>query len=341
MINNRICILGTGAWATALGLRLSLNGNTVFLWGINNNEVNDINSGYNKKYFGETKFCSSLSATTDLKIAIGDSKYIIFAVPSVALDEVLDKVKNVISPKTQMIFVNVIKGIDPETNDILSKKIKLKLGSYYHSRLVTLCGPSFAQEVFEQKPTIINATGKSNKIVKLVCELFNSEVFKVIPIKDIVGLQIYSSLKNLLAIAVGLTQGDYNSINTMSAIITMGIEEIQDIAYRMKAKRKSIISFCGIGDIFLTCSSTQSRNFSFGQELLSKGVAKAIKENKKTVEGFEVYKTVKNIINKYKIIAPVFNSIIDVLEERLDPKDFAKRCLELVWEQKLGKQKKR
>lgn len=109
----------------------------------------------------------------------------------------------------------------------------------------------------------------------------------------------------------------------------------------MKAKRKSIISFCGIGDIFLTCSSTQSRNFSFGQELLSKGVAKAIKENKKTVEGFEVYKTVKNIINKYKIIAPVFNSIIDVLEERLDPKDFAKRCLELVWEQKLGKQKKR
>lgn len=338
MINNRICILGTGAWATALGSRLSLNGNTVFLWGIDNNEVNDINSGYNKKYFGNTKFSSSLSATTDLKTAIGDSKYIIFAVPSTALESVLDKVKEFLSDKkSQVILINVVKGIDSETSQILSNKIKSKLGGHYYSRLVTLCGPSFATEVFEEKPTVINGTGKNIKIVKQVCELFNSDVFKVIPINDIVGLQVFSSLKNLLAIAVGLSQAEYTSVNTMSAILTMGIEEIQKIACKMKAKKWTIMSFCGIGDIFLTCSSPQSRNYSFGQDLLKKGVEKTIKENKKTVEGFEVYKTAKNIINKYAINAPIFSSIIEVLEGKLEPKEFSKKCLEVFWNQKINK----
>lgn len=334
MINNRICILGTGAWATALGLRLSLNGNTVFLWGIDNNEVNDINSGYNKKYFGESKFASSLSATINLNTAIGDAKYIIFAVPSDALKEVLSKVKEVVSKKANVIFVNVIKGLDSNTNDILSKTIKSELKNY-SGKLVTLCGPSFAIDVFEQKPTIINASGKNFNAVKSVCEIFNSDVFKIIPCNDEVGLQVFSSLKNLLAIAVGIAEENHNSINTISAMLTMGIEEMQDIAKHMGANKKTMISFCGIGDIFLTCTSDKSRNFTFGREVYKYGFEKAIKNNKKTVEGFKVYKIVDSIIKQHNINSPVFSSIIDVLDGKLPPEKFTERCWELIWKMKL------
>lgn len=340
MINNRVCILGTGAWATALGLRLSLNGKTVFLWGIDNNEVNDINSGYNKKYFGDNKFASSLSATTNLNNAIGDSKYIIFAVPSDALKEVLEKLKAVVSPKSNVIFVNVIKGLDSSTNDILSKTIRKELKNY-SGKLVTLCGPSFAVDVFDQKPTIINAAGKNFNAVRSVCEIFNSDVFKIIPCNDEIGLQVFSSLKNLLAIAVGIAQENHNSINTISAMLTMGIDEMQDIACHMGANKKTMISFCGIGDIFLTCTSDKSRNFSFGREIFKNGLEKTINNNKKTVEGFKVYKIVDSIIKNHNINSPVFSSIIDVLDGKLAPEKFIERCWELIWKMKLDENQNR
>ncbi len=328
-MNKRICILGTGAWATALGIRLSLNGSTVFLYGIDIYEVNDINSGYNKKYFGEKKFVSSLSATTDLNAAIGDSKFIIFAVPSVNLIDVLKKVKLIISKNSNVIFINTVKGLDPVTNNVWSKTIKKELKGY-KAKLVNLAGPSLATDVFELKPVILNISGKNKDAVLSVKSLFKSNDFKVVPIKDFIGIQIYSSVKNLLAIGAGIVSEKYNSVSSVSALITLGLKETMQICSRMGAKKSTLLSFCGVGDTFLTCFVNDSRNFNFGKLIYHHGVKKAIKLNKKTIEGYLMYKVVKNIIFKYKLICPVFTTLIEVLEEKIEANHFVEKCWSLI-----------
>lgn len=335
MISSRICILGTGAWATALGVSLSKNNNTVFMWGINLKEINDINSGYNKKYFGENKFCSSLSATNDLSVAIGNSKFIVLAVPSNAVVDVINKLKTKISKKSKLILVSVVKGLDDKTNNVISKTIK-KLLKGYKIKLATICGPSFASEVFNNKPTIVNVASSDLKTSIAVSKLFNCDILKVIPCLDEIGLQVYSALKNLLAIGIGLASEQYNSIDTTSAMLTLGVNEMAMIGKKMGAKKKTIFDFCGIGDIFLTCTSKQSRNYSFGNSLFLKGVEKTIIENTKTVEGYKVYKTVENIINIKKLDTPLFSSIVKLLNNELNPNEFVKNIWNLTYQKDMN-----
>lgn len=339
MISSRVCILGTGAWATALGVLLSKNNNTIFMWGINQKEINDINSGYNKQYFGEKKFSSSLSATNDLKVAIGNSKYILVAVPSSVIISVIEKLKTQISRKSRLVLINVVKGLDEQTQDVISKSIKRVLKGY-KIKLVTICGPSFAEEVFYEKPTIVNAASSNFELTKTVCNLFNTELFKVVPCEDEIGLQVYSALKNLLAIGVGLASQHFKSINTMSALLTIGLAEMEIIGRKMGAKKNTIFDFCGIGDMFLTCSSDKSRNFSFGKSIAEYGVDKTIQENKKTVEGFQVSKIVEKIISEKRLSTPLFMTIIQVLKKEIEPERMIHIAWDLVAKNKMNKEKK-
>lgn len=336
MINNRICILGSGAYATALGLLLSKNNNTIFIWGIDQKELNDINSGYNKKYFGDRKFSSSLSATDDLRVAIGNSKYIILATPSSTIDEVLSKLKNNVSKKSNLVLINVSKGLDKESGDILSKKIK-KILKGYNIKVVSICGPSFAEEVFLEKPTMINGSSSSKKALNDVCKLFDSNFFKIIPIYDEIGLQVYSALKNLLAIGMGIARELFSSIDTEAALLTIAIEEMSIIGRSMGAKRKTVTDFCSLGDVFLTCSSTMSRNFSFGISVAKNGIEKTLSSNSKTVEGYSVSELIAGIINKKKINAPFFTNIINVLSNKIDPKNIIEDIWKIVSDTKTKK----
>lgn len=334
MISNRICILGTGAWATALGVLLSKNNNTVFMWGINQKEINDINSGYNKQYFGEKRFESSLSATNDLKVGIGNSKYLILAVPSSAIVSVVEKLKEQVSKKSRLVLISVVKGLDEKTHNVISKTIKRILKGY-KMKLVTICGPSFAEEVFYEKPTIVNAASSHYETTRAVCKLFNTDLFKVVPCQDEIGLQVYSALKNLLAIGVGLASEHFKSINTMSALLTVGISEMELIGRKMGTKKDSIFEFCGIGDIFLTCTSPKSRNFSFGKSIFQNGIKKAIESNKSTIEGFQVSSIVEKIIIERNLTTPLFSTIIKVLKGEIEPNNMVMVAWDLIAKNKL------
>ncbi len=323
----KISILGTGAWATALGCCLSYNNHEIHMLGIDQKEVNDINSGTNKKYFGDAKLFSSLSASTDIAESLKGSKIILIAVPSTVIVDVLEKVKPLLNKKNHYLFINVAKGLDQNTNDVWSKTIRKTLKSF-NVDLVTIIGPSFAIDVFNKKPTVVNVVSKKQEVAKKAAALFNSSFFKVVPIKDEIGAQVLAALKNLLAIAIGISQENHDSINTISALLTQGVSEIQLISKFMGAKDKTILSFCGIGDIFLTCTSDKSRNFTFGREIFRDGVNKVINENKKTVEGYKVYPVVSKIINANDLDTPIFKLIIKVLSNKLDPKNFVSTVLE-------------
>lgn len=329
MSNKKVCILGTGAWATALGCCLSLNNLDVSLWGISETQINDLNNGYNREFFGDKKLFSKVFATNNLELSLKDASYILIAVPSTFIINVLEQVKKYLIKNKKYIFINVAKGLDERTNNIWSISIKESLKDF-DVDLVTLIGPSFAIDVFDQKPTIVNVISKDVNVAKGVSSIFNLNFFKAIVCDDENGAEVLAALKNLLAIAIGISVEQHNSINTTSALLTQGVSEMQLIAKMMGSKEKTILQFCGIGDIFLTCTSDKSRNFTFGRNIFKYGVEEVIKENKLTVEGYKVFPIVKKIINLKKINTPLFLLIIDVLEERLAPNDFVSKSLENI-----------
>lgn len=328
-MNKKVCILGTGAWATALGCCLSSNNLNVYLWGINQSQIDDLNNGFNREFFGNKKLFANVFATNNLELALKDAFYILIAVPSTFIINVLDQVKNYLEKAKKYIFINVAKGLDEKTNNIWSISIKETLKDF-NIELVTLIGPSFAIDVFDKKPTIVNVISKDIDTAKLVSNIFNLSFFKAIVCDDESGAEVLAALKNLLAIAIGISVEQHNSINTTSALLTEGVSEMQLIAKVMCSKENTILQFCGIGDIFLTCTSDKSRNFTFGRNIFKFGVQNVIKENKLTVEGYKVFPIAKKIIESKNLNAPLFKLIIDVLENKLNPNDFVSKSLEHI-----------
>lgn len=322
-MKNNILLIGTGAWGSALASLLASNDkNNVRMWGINEEEVENINQGKNPRYFKNLSLSNKINATLNLDECINDNNYIFLSIPSNALKSItkmiVKKVNN--SP----IFVNVVKGLDNETNQVWSISLK-KIIEKCNSKLVTLSGPSFAIDVVRKKPTAIDAVSENINDAINIAEIFNhSSYFKVFPLIDEIGVQLCGALKNLLAIGTGISKENHSSINTISFILTQGIFEIRKLVSLSGGKEDTILGLSGIGDIFLTCTSNKSRNFSFGRSLFKNGFKITKNSEFKTIEGYSVFPIVEAIVKKHNLKLPVLESICEVLSQKIDPQDFVK-----------------
>ncbi len=319
--NNNITILGTGAWGSALANVLSKNHHNITMWGIDEKEIEDVNKGFNSKYFGETNFVNArnITATKDLNKAIQDANYIMIAVPSSAIVSVLNQVKNILPKNKKVNIINVSKGIEAKTKKFFSDIIKDEMKGYLNN-YCTLIGPSFAVEVFNNRVTMINIVGPNKSYLEEVSSLFNNDTFRLVVTKNEKGAELFAALKNVLALGIGIVNHFYPYANTIAAALSIGVKEIAYIyetVFKSENSNKDNIGFqlAGIGDIFLTCSSTKSRNFSFGLEVGQKGFKKAFEENCKTVEGYYAAKILQEIIEKNNLIekTPFLYSIIQIL----------------------------
>jgi glycerol-3-phosphate dehydrogenase (NAD(P)+) len=261
----------------------------------------------NTKFFNNSKL-SSVPKTTLLLSEIIKFKpnYIILAIPSSGIIDIASAISKQINFKCDII--NVAKGLDPKTKNIFSKTIK-KIIPKKFCNLITLIGPSFATEVFNKKITIINAISSDITSAKNVAKLFTNNYFKVVPLIDEIGGQIFSALKNILAIVCGYI--DNSSINTRAAFFSEGVKEIQVIALSYGAKQSTLTSFCGIGDIYLTCSDKTSRNYSFGVNFRENNKKEI--EIIKTVEGIKTLPIIYKYITAKKINAPIFIELYKML----------------------------
>ncbi|MGL4617293.1 MAG: NAD(P)H-dependent glycerol-3-phosphate dehydrogenase, partial [Mycoplasmoidaceae bacterium] len=195
--------------------------------------------------------------------------------------------------------------------------------------LASIIGPSFAIDVYHKKQTIVNVVSNNDNICRKVAGLFSVPYLKVVKCSDEVGAETIAAYKNLLAIGMGIVIESTKSINTISAILTQGIKEIEIISKKNGGKPSTIIEFCGIGDIFLTCTSDLSRNFTFGKSLYRKNIDKSVKNGKTTIEGYTLYEIVKKeIINNGNL--PFFKSICLVLSKQIKPKDIITKTFELI-----------
>ncbi len=312
----KILIIGTGAWGTALSQVLLSNHHNVTMYGVDDKQIADLKQMYNRKCYGNVKLSYPITKlTSSLEDAMTGSEYIIIAIPTEFINQMIDKMKTLISEN--VIIINVAKGLDPESENVWSKTFKsnLKLRGY-----VTLIGPSFAYEVFHKQATIVNVVSSDIKIAHLTSLIFNNDYFLAVPLNDEIGAELSAALKNCLAIATGMMKTFHPSINTLSAILAQGAREISDIVSILGGKQASLLQYCGIGDIFLTCTDSQSRNYSFGQQVSKFGVKTALEKGKtQTVEGYKNVKIAYDIIVRNKLNAPLLVNLYNVLYQEGDP----------------------
>lgn len=317
----KISFIGSGAWATALANVVSENGHETIIYGISNDEVNDINLNHcNSRYFKDVKINENIKATLNIKEAVSHSDVIVLATPSSQIRNVINEINPLID--SNPIILNVSKGFDSKTFRRLSEVIKELIDPNKTKGIVTLIGPSFANEVIVRYSTAICAVSSSLSLAEEIQTIFSNQYFRVYTNDDEVGAEVGAGLKNVIAIASGILEGLGYKDNSRAALITRGLAEICRYGMSLGANQKTFSGLTGIGDLFLTCSSHNSRNYSAGVEIGRLNSAEEfLKVNTKTVEGIYACKIIYESSIRLGIDMPITRAVYEVLYNNKKPSD--------------------
>lgn len=318
----KLTIIGAGSWGTALARIVSDNNYPVILYDVNQDVVDEINTHHtNKDKLPNGVLNKYVSATTDLDYAINYCDIIVLVVPTAVSRLVLKQINSVI--KTPKLFVNASKGIEPDTYKRVSEIVYEEVHNDFISGFVALSGPSHAEEVILQMLTVVTATSTNVEHAKIIQRIFsNQSYFRVYGQTDLVGVELCSSLKNIIAIASGMIAGLGYGDNTRAALITRGLVEMKRIATTLGAEEMTVYGLAGLGDLVVTCTSTHSRNYQAGYKIGNgKDLNQALSEMTMVVEGARSAVAAHQIIKKYNIYAPIIESVYDVIYNKKDPKE--------------------
>ena len=327
-MRNDILVLGAGAWGTAIANLLAENCNKkIFLWAFEKKVSDTINKRHiNPIFLPKIKLNKKILAVHNFHGII--PIYIFIAVPSQFVYDITKSFVNSISKdsRDRISIIICSKGFDLKRRLLLSDVLK---HLFPLKKIAILSGPSFANLVAQGKPTAVTIASKNLNLSKKVRSLLINKKFRVYINNDIIGVQINGAIKNILAIAAGITEGLGFGENARAAIICRGINEIEKVSLAFGGKKQTTLSLSGIGDIFLTCSSVSSRNYAFGL-LIGKGNSKnkILKKNSTVTEGLENAKSLYIIKKKYKIDTPILDSIYKILVKDYPVKKIANLLLE-------------
>jgi glycerol-3-phosphate dehydrogenase (NAD(P)+) len=317
-----VSIIGAGSWGTSLSILLSNNGHKVRVWTLFQNEADMLNKEReHKDKLPGAKIPESVEFTTDIERCLEGHEYIIMVVPS----QTVRSTSKLIAPfiKKDDILVICSKGIEETTGLRLSEVVLSELPDVTP---VVLIGPSHAEEVAIGIPTTVVSASQNEEAAMKVQDLFMSPVFRVYTSSDMIGAEIGSALKNVIALCAGICDGLGYGDNSKAALMTRGITEIARLGRAMGANPNTFSGLTGIGDLIVTCTSMHSRNRRAGI-LIGKGykLEDAVKEVKMVVEGVSAAHAAKTLSEKYKVSMPICEEAYKILFENKD-------CKEAVYE---------
>ena len=270
--NIPVSVLGDGGWGTTLAILLSRKGLKVTLWGAFRDYILYLNKKrINSKFLPGIKIPKEIAITHNLEEAILEKQLIILAVPSQYMRKVLKRIKQFHYPR-EAIYLSVAKGIEMGSLQRMSEIIHAELGNI---KLAVLTGPTIAQEAARGIPTTCVIGSYHKKIRKYLQGIFMTERFRVYTNEDVIGVELGGSLKNIIAIACGISDGLGFGTNTKAALLSRGLVEISRLGYAMGAKIRTFSGISGLGDLVTTCISPYSRNRFVGEQI---GRGKSIKQ---------------------------------------------------------------
>ena len=306
--NQKIGVIGAGAWGTALSNILAKNHNIV-LWAKEKKVCENINKhNENKRFLPKIKLSKKIKCTTEMK-DICNCDILFLVIPVQYLSGELNKLKNSLNTKT--IFVCCSKGLEMSSLKLPSQIVS---SIFPKNKIAVISGPNFAAEIAKGLPAATVVASKNEEVSEKIAKLIKSTTLRPYLSNDIIGSQIAGALKNIYAIASGIVVGKKYGENAVASIISRSFAEITIVAKSMDAKKSTLAGLSGMGDLFLTCSSKESRNFSLGVDLArGKTLNEIIQKKFSIAEGAFTVRALKKLADREKLDLPINEAVYKVL----------------------------
>lgn len=317
----KIGVLGAGSWGTALANLLGSKGYKVDLWVFEQEVIDQIKSVKENKFFlPGVSLSENLLPTGDIKKVAADKDLLLIVVPSHLMREVAVRIADHISDQT--VVVSASKGIENKTHLTMSSVLKEILPNIPENLFAVLSGPSFAEEVARNVPTLVAIASRDAETANFVQQIFSTPVFRTYTNNDMTGVELSGAVKNVIAIASGIVDGLGLGLNTRAALITRGLTEIRRLGRKLGADPQTFSGLAGVGDLMLTCTGTISRNHTIGKKISEgKKLKDLLAEMRMVAEGVRTAKSVYNLSRKLSVEMPISHEVYNVLYNDKSPSE--------------------
>ena len=319
----KIAVLGAGSWGGTIAEHLAQLGHNVTVWHRNEEELKQMSEKRTHPFLDDLQFSRSIrfvESMNDLK----QPELVVLGIPSHGVRDVMNSLPNLLQ---DTVYVNLAKGIE---NDSLKRmsEIVMECGGIDGKNVVTLSGPSHAEEVAKGLPTTLVAGSSDPEIASMVQKVFSSNTIRVYINSDIIGVELGGSVKNVIALAAGVCDGIGFGDNTKAALITRGIVEITRLGISIGGKAETFAGLSGIGDLIATCLSRHSRNRYVGEQVgRGRSLEEILDEMTMVAEGVKTSSSVKVLSEKKSVEMPICDAVYESLYEGLDPKEAVNRLM--------------
>ncbi len=314
----KVAVIGGGAWGSALACVSARAGHETMIWCRSEDRAAEISEQKtNKSYLGDLSLEQVLRATANLDMALDAAELVLLAVPTQSLSSLLGQFSRM---SDTSILVTTCKGIDRVSGQMPAEIVQ---DQFPNHSVCALSGPSFASDVVSKLPTAVTIASKDIQQADRVAELLSQESFRCYSNDDLRGVELGGALKNVLALAVGAARGMGLGASAEAALIARGFAEIRRLSVAMGARAETLMGLSGLGDITLTCSSPQSRNFAFGMAM---GKGESL-QGLPLAEGAFTASVASRLSDDLDVDVPITNAVVEVLEKQVTAREAVSQLL--------------
>jgi glycerol-3-phosphate dehydrogenase (NAD(P)+) len=319
-MGSAVTVLGAGSWGTALALQLARAGHEVALWArAPEFAAGLVSARENSVYLPGIPFSDSVRPTAELAEACDGADMLVVVCPSSGVRALAERVRPCL--RGRPLVVTAAKGVEQESRKTMSAVLQQVLGDAHQTHVAALSGPSFAREVALGMPTAVTAAAADIGVAEAVQRLFTSATFRVYTSTDVVGVEIGGAVKNVIAVAAGLSDGLGFGSNSRAALITRGLAEIIRLATKLGADRQTLAGLSGLGDLVLTCTGDLSRNRTVGLRLgRGERLEDIVRSMTEVAEGVKNTRSVRDLARSVGVEMPITEQMYLLLYENKSPR---------------------
>ena len=314
---SKVSVIGSGSWGVALATYMARHGNEVKIWSFSQSECDELNNERKTKFLPDLVIPDGIKGSTSFEEVLEGTELIYHVTPSKFVRETMEKYKHLVKPEQMIIMCS--KGFEPGTNKGLDVVIEEECPGI---RYGILSGPSHAEEVSIEIPTLLVCASSSDELKDKVIETMASPTLRIYTTNDIKGVEIGGALKNIIAFCAGIVVGLNLGDNTFAALATRGLVEIARLGVKLGAEEKTFYGLSGLGDLIVTCSSEHSRNRRAGRFI---GQGHTVEETRvlvgQTIESIDNIESAYKLAKELGVEMPIVNVVYDILYNGLDPKE--------------------